>query len=169
MTVSIARHFPILRLSAFKPLTLPPASGDKGCRRVHMHEQLMQQAIQVAEEAHRKGCPPYGVIIVQNGSLIGRGYNAVEMESDPTAHSEVQAIRDACRNWGSIDLSGCDLYTVFEPCIMCASAIVWARIQTVYIGARNKTFGAAVSNPRSVFEQMKAIHHVEVVDGILAE
>jgi tRNA(adenine34) deaminase len=134
-----------------------------------MHEKLMQQAIQVAEDAYRKGCPPYGVIIVQNGSIIGRGHNCVEQETDPTAHSEVQAIRDACRSWGHIDLAGCDLYTVFEPCQMCAAAIVWARIQTVYIGARNVAFGAAVSTSPNIFEQMKHIHHVEVVDGILAE
>lgn len=129
----------------------------------------MQQAIQVAEDAYRKGCPPFGAVIVQNGSIIGRGYNCVEVETDPTAHSEVQAIRDACRNWGNTDLSGCDLYTVFEPCHMCAAAIVWARIQTVYIGAHNGTFGAAVSNPPSVFDQMKHIHKVHVVDGILSE
>ena len=134
-----------------------------------MHEKLMQEAIRVAEEAYRKGCPPYGVVIVQNGSIIGRGTNAVELENDPTAHSEVQAIRDACRSWGHIDLAGCDLYTVFEPCAMCAAAIVWARIETVYIGARNAAFGAAISNSPTTFEQMKHIHPVKVVSGILTE
>jgi tRNA(Arg) A34 adenosine deaminase TadA len=133
------------------------------------HEKLMQQAIQVAEDAYRKGCPPYGVVIVQNGSIIGRGYNCVEMENDPTAHSEVQAIRDACRSWGHIDLAGCDLYTVYEPCQMCAAAIVWARIETVYIGARNAAFGAAISTSPTTFETMKNIHPVKVVSGILKD
>lgn len=128
-----------------------------------MHEKLMQRAIQVAEAAYRQGCPPYGVVIVQNGSIIGEGHNCVEKESDPTAHSEVQAIRDASRSWGHADLAGCDLYTVLEPCHMCAAAIVWARIRTVYLGARNASFGAA----SSIFEQMKHIHRVELVDGIL--
>ncbi len=134
-----------------------------------MHEDLMRQAIQEAEEAYRKGCPPYGVVIVQNGSVIGKGHNCVEIENDPTAHSEVQAIRDACRNWGNPDLSGCDLYTVFEPCRMCAAAIVWARIETVYIGARNAAFGAAISNSPTTFELMSSIHPVKVISGILSE
>jgi tRNA(Arg) A34 adenosine deaminase TadA len=106
-------------------------------------------------------------VIVQNGSVIGRGSNCTELENDPTAHSEVQAIRDACRSWGHTDLAGCDLYTVYEPCHMCAAAIVWARIQTVYIGARNPQFGAAVSNKPTVFEQMSGVHGVQVVAGIL--
>ncbi len=136
---------------------------------VNMHEKLMQQAIQVAEEAYRKGCPPYGVVIVQNGSVIGRGSNCVEIENDPTAHSEVQAIRDACRSWGHIDLAGCDLYTVFEPARCARRPSCWARIQTVYLGARNAAFGAAISNSPTTFEQMKNIHVVKVVDGILTE
>jgi tRNA(adenine34) deaminase len=134
-----------------------------------MHEQQMREAIKVAEDAYRQGCPPFGAIIVQDGSIIGRGFNSTEIETDPTAHSEVQAIRDACRNWGNTVLAGCDLYTVLEPCPMCAAAIVWARIQTVYIGARNPEFGAAVSNSPSIFDQMKGIHRVQVVDGILTE
>ena len=134
-----------------------------------MHEELMQEAIRVAEAAYGQGCPPFGAVIVQNGSVIGRGHNCVEMDNDPTAHSEVQAIRDACRNWGHSDLAGCDLYTVFEPCPMCAAAIVWARIRTVVLGARNPAFGAAVSRRPTVLEQMKHVHQVEVVEGILTE
>jgi len=134
-----------------------------------MPEQQMREAIKVAEEAYRKGCPPFGAVVVQNGSVIGRGYNVTEMENDPTAHSEIQAIRDAARSWGHPDLSGCELYTVFEPCAMCAAAIVWARIETVYIGARNSQYGAAISRHPTIFEQMKDVHGVQVVEGTLAE
>jgi len=131
-----------------------------------MHEELMRKAIAVAEEAYRTGCPPYGAIGVHEGSVIGTGHNTVEVENDPTAHSEVHAIRDACKHWGA-DLAGCDLYTVFEPCPMCEAAIVWARIRTVELGAPNTAFGAAISRQPTIFDQMQQVHRVVVVSGVL--
>jgi len=133
---------------------------------VGMHEELMRKAIAVAEEAYRTGCPPYGAVVVHEGSVIGTGHNTVDVENDPTAHSEIHAIRDACQHWGA-DLAGCDLYTVFEPCPMCAAAIVWARIRTVVLGAPNPAFGAAVSRQPTIFEQMKQVHQVQVLTGVL--
>lgn len=134
-----------------------------------MHEKLMEEAIRVAEEACRRGYPPYGAVIVHNGSVIGRGHNSVDADNDPTAHSEMQAIREACRQWGGTDLAGCTLYTILEPCPMCAAAIVWARVETVVIGCRNPNFGAAISRPPTIFEQMKHIHPVNVVADVLTE
>ena len=134
-----------------------------------MHEKLMQEAIRVAEEAYRKGHPPFGVVIVHNESVIGTGHNSVDRDNDPTAHSEMQAIREASRNRGHADLSGCDLYTILEPCPMCAAAIVWARIETVIIGSRNPVYGAAVSLQPTIFEQMKHVHQVNVVEGVLGD
>ena len=77
---------------------------------------------------------PFGACIVKNGKIIGRGSNHVLANNDPTAHAEVMAIRDACKNINSYDLSDCELYTSCYPCPMCLSAIIWANIKKVYYG-----------------------------------
>lgn len=77
---------------------------------------------------------PFGACIVKDGEIIGRGSNHVLCNNDPTAHAEIMAIREACRNINSYDLSGCELYTSCYPCPMCLSAIIWANIKTVYYG-----------------------------------
>lgn len=77
---------------------------------------------------------PFGACIVKDGKIIGKGSNHVLSNNDPTAHAEVMAIRDACKNINSYDLSGCELYTSCYPCPMCLSAIIWANIKKVYYG-----------------------------------
>ena len=77
---------------------------------------------------------PFGACVVKNGEIIGRGSNHVLAHNDPTAHAEVMAIRDACKNIGSYDLSGCEIYTSCYPCSMCLSAIIWSNIKKVYYG-----------------------------------
>lgn len=77
---------------------------------------------------------PFGACIVKDGKIIGKGANCVLCNNDPTAHAEIMAIRDACKNIGSYDLSGCEIYTSCYPCPMCLSAIIWANIKTVYYG-----------------------------------
>ena len=77
---------------------------------------------------------PFGACIVKDGIIIGRGSNNVLKNNDPTAHAEITAIRDACKNINSYDLSECELYTNCYPCPMCLSAIMWANIKTVYYG-----------------------------------
>ena len=77
---------------------------------------------------------PFGACVVRNGEIIGRGNNHVLKNNDPTAHAEVMAIRDACKNINSYDLSGCELYTSCYPCPMCLSAIIWSNIKIVYYG-----------------------------------
>ena len=77
---------------------------------------------------------PFGACIVKDGKIIGRGSNHVLSNNDPTAHAEVMAIRDACKNIGSYDLSGCEVYTSCYPCPMCLSAIIWSNIKKVYYG-----------------------------------
>ena len=77
---------------------------------------------------------PFGAVVVKDGKIIGRGSNHVLVNNDPTAHAEVMAIRDACKNIGSYDLSGCEIYTSSYPCPMCLSAIIWANIRKVYYG-----------------------------------
>ena len=77
---------------------------------------------------------PFGACIVKDGKVIGRGSNHVLKNNDPTAHAEVMAIRDACKNINTYDLSGCELYTSCYPCPMCMSAIIWSNIKNVYYG-----------------------------------
>ena len=77
---------------------------------------------------------PFGACIVKDGKIIGKGSNHVLKNNDPTAHAEIMAIRDACNNIGSYDLSGCELYTSCYPCPMCLSAIIWSNIKNVYYG-----------------------------------
>ena len=77
---------------------------------------------------------PFGACIVKNGNIIGTGSNHVLSNNDPTAHAEIMAIREACKNVGSYDLSGCELYTSCYPCPMCLSAIIWSNIKMVYYG-----------------------------------
>lgn len=85
---------------------------------------------------------PFGTVVVKDGVIVGRGHNEVLKNNDPTCHGEIQAIRDACRNLGTYDLSGCELYTSAEPCPMCLSAIIWANIKTVYYGNSAKDAAA---------------------------
>ena len=77
---------------------------------------------------------PFGACIVKDGKIIGKGSNHVLANNDPTAHAEIMAIRDACKNINSYDLSGCELYTSCYPCPMCLAAIIWANIKKVYYG-----------------------------------
>lgn len=77
---------------------------------------------------------PFGACVVKEGKIIGKGSNHVLANNDPTAHAEIMAIRDACKNIGSYDLSDCELYTSCYPCPMCLSAIIWANIKKVYYG-----------------------------------
>ena len=99
------------------------------------HETFMQEAIKLAEEGMQSGRGgPFGCVIVRAGRVVGRGHNRVTSTNDPTAHAEVVAIRDACANLETFQLTDCELYTSCEPCPMCLSAIYWARIPTVYYG-----------------------------------
>lgn len=97
--------------------------------------EFMKLAIEEAENGIKNGeGGPFGCIIVKNGEIVGRGHNQVVKLKDATCHGEVMAIRDACKNLGTFDLSGCELYTTGEPCPMCFGAILWANIDKVYYG-----------------------------------
>ena len=95
----------------------------------------MRVANQLAEEnLETNAGGPFGAVIVKDGMIIGGGSNHVLENNDPTAHAEIVAIRNACTNLGTYDLSGCELYTSCYPCPMCLSAIIWANIDKVYYG-----------------------------------
>lgn len=77
---------------------------------------------------------PFGAVIIKNNEIVGKGNNQVVLKNDPTAHAEIVAIRDACKNLGTFDLTGCEIYTSCYPCPMCLSAIIWSNIKIVYYG-----------------------------------
>ena len=100
-----------------------------------MRNEFMQMAIDEAYDGikNREG-GPFGCVIVRKGIVVGRGHNQVVENNDCTCHGEMQAIRNACANLSTFDLSGCELYTTSAPCPMCKGAIQWARIKKVYYG-----------------------------------
>ncbi len=100
------------------------------------HEEFMNEAVKAALKGMQNNeGGPFGCIVVKDGEVIGRGNNKVTSTNDPTAHAEVTAIRDACKNVGSFQLDGCIIYTSCEPCPMCLGAIYWARPDKVFYGS----------------------------------
>lgn len=106
-------------------------------------KKFMGEAIDISRQKmnENKG-GPFGAVIVQKGVVVGRGWNKVSSENDPTAHAEIFAIRDACSVLKTFDLSGCEIYTSCEPCPMCLGAIYWARISKIWYA--NTAHDAAV-------------------------
>lgn len=97
-------------------------------------KDFMLEAIRLANESVERGGGPFGAVIVKNGEIIAGSSNSVTIDNDPTAHAEVNTIRQACRKLGTFDLSGCYIYTSCEPCPMCLGAIYWANIERIYYG-----------------------------------
>ena len=100
------------------------------------HRRFMREAIRLAEQGMQAGDGgPFGAVVVRDGEIVGRGWNRVLATNDPTAHAEVNAIRDACRRLGRYWLEGCELFVNCQPCPMCGGAIRWAHIAKVYYAA----------------------------------
>lgn len=104
-------------------------------------------------ENHHGG--PFGAVVVKDGKIVGRGHNRVILKKDPTCHGEMEAIRDACRNLGTHDLSDCELYTTAEPCPMCLGAVLWANIKKVYYGCDRKDTHAIGFRDDVFYEYLK--------------
>ena len=98
----------------------------------------MREAIRLADESVRNGGGPFGAVIVREGEIVAGSSNSVTLDNDPTAHAEVNTIRQACRKLGTFDLSDCVIYTSCEPCPMCLGAIYWAHLKCVYYGNTKK-------------------------------
>jgi len=92
----------------------------------------MSRAIELSIESVKSGGGPFGSVIIKNNEIISEGMNRVTKNNDPTAHGEIVAIRNACKNLNDFSLKGCELYTSCEPCPMCLSAIYWSRIDKIY-------------------------------------
>lgn len=131
-------------------------------------EFFMREAISQARAAECLGEVPVGAVVVQNGIIIGRGFNSPIGESDPTAHAEIAALRDAARVLGNYRLPGCELFVTLEPCAMCAGAIMHARISRVIYGARDPKTGVHGSVV-DLFGVERLNHHATVDGGVLAE
>lgn len=129
---------------------------------------FMQMAISLAEEAGKNGEVPVGAIVVKDGIVIGRGSNAPIMQHDPSAHAEIQAMRDAAKQLGNYRLVDCTLYVTLEPCAMCAGAIQHARIARLVFGASDPKTGACGSVINLMAEE-KLNHHTEVTGGLMAQ
>lgn len=128
----------------------------------------MREALSLARSAECLGEVPVGAVVVRDGVIVGRGFNSPIGESDPTAHAEIAALRDAARNLENYRLPGCELFVTLEPCAMCAGAILHSRIARVVYGTCDPKTGvhASIVNLFAV-EQLN--HHTKVVGGVLAE
>lgn len=119
------------------------------------HERFLRETIALAIEKMNSGQGgPFGALVVKNGVVVGRGWNAVTSTNDPTAHAEVVAIRDACKQLGSFQLTDCDLYTSCEPCPMCLGAIYWARPRAIYYAADRVDAANAGFDDAFIYEEM---------------
>jgi tRNA(Arg) A34 adenosine deaminase TadA len=101
-------------------------------------KEYMREAIRLADESVKNGGGPFGAVIVKDGEIVAGSANSVTVDNDPTAHAEVNTIRQACRKLGTFDLSDCVIYTSCEPCPMCLGAIYWAHIKCIYYGNTKK-------------------------------
>lgn len=128
----------------------------------------MLEALKEAQKAKLKGEVPIGAVIVRDGEIIGRGHNLTETTHDPTAHAEMQAIREAASVLGGWRLTGCRMFVTAEPCAMCAGAMIWARIEKVYIGTMEPKAGACGS-VFNILQEDKLNHRVEIETGLMQE
>ena len=128
----------------------------------------MRHALELAGQAQQAGEVPVGAVVVKDGAIIGRGFNAPISRHDPSAHAEILALRDAAQNIGNYRLVDCELFVTLEPCLMCAGAIMHARIARLVYGASDPKTGACGS-VMNVFAEQRLNHHAEVVVGVLAD
>jgi tRNA(adenine34) deaminase len=134
---------------------------------VSADELWMEEALRAAQEALRAGEVPIGAVIVCDGKIVGRGWNRNINDSDPTAHAEIVALREAGANIGNHRLSECDLFVTIEPCAMCSGAIVHARIKRLVYGSDDPKAGA-VRSVMQVLNHPSLNHRLEVSGGVLA-
>ena len=132
------------------------------------HEQAMQVALEQARLAAEHGDVPVGAVVVHNGIIIAARHNEREATNDPTAHAEVLALRDAAQHLGRWRLDDCDLVVTLEPCVMCAGALINARVQTLVFGAADLKAGATGSL-YNVCTDPRMNHNPAVINGLNSE
>ncbi len=130
-------------------------------------ELWMEEALRCAQRALEAGEVPVGAVVVREGKIVGRGWNCNIESSDPTAHAEVMALRDAGLALGNHRLGECDLFATIEPCAMCAGALVHARIKRLIYGSDDPKAGA-VRSVMQVLNHSELNHKIEIRSGVLA-
>jgi tRNA(adenine34) deaminase len=130
-------------------------------------EQYMWEALNLAARGAALGEVPVGAVVVVAGAIVGRGWNCPVERNDPTAHAEIMALREAAAAAGNYRLAGATLYCSLEPCVMCAGALVAARVGRLVFGTRDLRFGGVRSKFR-IADSGTLNHTVEIVEGVLA-
>ena len=126
-------------------------------------KEFMREAIRLADESVKNGGGPFGAVVVKDGEIVAGRSNSVTRDNDPTAHAEVNTIRQACRQLGTFDLSDCVIYTSCEPCPMCLGAIYWARISRIYYGNTKKDAAAIDFADDFIYKELEhSVHHRSV-------
>lgn len=119
-------------------------------------KDFMARAIQLAEKGMENGSGgPFGAVVVKDGKIVGEGYNNVLSKNDPTAHAEILAIREACKNLNRFQLEDCTIYTSCEPCPMCLGAIYWARLQKVFYACTQEDAAAIAFDDQHLYEELE--------------
>ena len=119
-------------------------------------KSFMDEAALLAIKGMKRGHGgPFGAVIVKDGKIVGKGWNQTFKKTDPTAHAEVQAIRDACRNLDTLALAGCVIYSSGEPCPMCMSAIYWAMMDGVYFANTKEQSALAGFDDSKIYNELK--------------
>ena len=131
------------------------------------HRRFMQMALNLAKKSGREGEIPVGAVIVVSGEVVGRGYNQNIRKNDPSAHAEILALRQAARKMGNYRLTSATVYYTLEPCLMCAGALIWARVRCLVYGARDSKAGA-IDSQLQLAETQFSNHRYTVISGILA-
>jgi tRNA(adenine34) deaminase len=131
-----------------------------------IHAKYMRAALKQAERAFAVDEVPVGAIVVYQGKIVGRGFNRSIGKLDPTAHAEIQALRQAAKRIGNYRLTSATLYCTLEPCAMCASAMVWARIRLLVYGASDSKAGA-VESQMNLLKEGFWNHHIASISGVL--
>jgi tRNA(adenine34) deaminase len=130
--------------------------------------KFMSRALELAQRARAEGEVPVGAVVVHEGRIVGEGWNHPISSADATSHAETEAIRSACKALGNYRIPGATLYVTLEPCVMCAGAIIHARIGRVVFGAPDPKTGAGGS-VINLFAEKRLNHHAVVSAGVMAE
>jgi tRNA(adenine34) deaminase len=130
-------------------------------------ELYMRRALSLARAAEKNGEVPVGAVLTRNETILGEGYNQPVSTSDPTAHAEIAAIRAAASNIGNYRLPGTTMYVTLEPCVMCAGALVIARVERLVFAARDLRFGA-VRSKFCLADSELLNHSMQIEEGLLA-
>jgi tRNA(adenine34) deaminase len=138
----------------------------EGSREMSTDESFLQAALELARQAEADGEVPVGAVVVVDGGVCGRGFNSPIRLNDPSAHAEILALREAAAALKNYRLEEATLYTTLEPCVMCAGALVAARVKRLVFGARDLRFGGVRSKFRLADSELLN-HRVEVVEGVL--